>query len=71
MAYYNPHACLTRGEQIIENSLKFLFRNHHHCMPDVFFKFAACMCVDCSYMSSFLSYSDLFLPPQCRWGVLF
>ena len=41
MAYYNPRASLTLGEQIIENSLKFLFRNHQHCMPDAFFKFTA------------------------------
>lgn len=43
MAYFNPHACLTLGEQIIENSLKFVFRNHQHCVSDAFFKFAACM----------------------------
>ena len=45
MAYYNPHASLTLGEQIIENTMKFLFTNHQHCMPDAFFKYVVCVCV--------------------------
>jgi hypothetical protein len=44
MAYYNPQAFFTPGEQMIENSLKFMFRNHKYCKPGAFFKFAVCVC---------------------------